>query len=65
MEDPDSVLRVSDLPVPETATLLSDLEELVVRIELPRVAEEVVVEGVEGEEGEEGEEGGPTEASEE
>jgi len=65
MEDPDSVLRVSDLPIPETATLLSDLEELVVRIELPRVAEEVVVEGVEGEEGEEGEEGGAAEASEE
>ena len=68
MEEPDSVLRVSDLPIPETATLLSDLEELVVRIELPRVAEEVVIEGVVGEEGEAGEEsegGNAAEASEE
>jgi len=66
MEEPDSVIRVSDLPLPESATLLSDLEELVVRIELPRVAEEVAVEGEEGEEGEMGE-GGDTqeEASEE
>jgi hypothetical protein len=68
MEEPDSVLRVSDLQIPETATLLSDLEELVVRIELPRVAEEVVIEGVVGEEGEAGEEsegGNAAEASEE
>ena len=64
MEEPDSVLRVSDLPIPETATLLSDLEELVVRIELPRVAEEVVVAGVEGEEGEEGQEGEGGDAAE-
>ena len=41
MEEPDSVIRVSDLSIPEKATLLSDLEDLVVRIELPRVAEEV------------------------
>ena len=52
MEEADSVIRVSDLPIPGSATILSDLEELVVRIELPRVAEEVVVEGEEGEEGE-------------
>ena len=64
MEEPDSVLRVSDLPIPETATLLSDFEELVVRIELPRVAEEVVVAGVEGEEGEEGQEGEGGDAAE-
>ena len=47
MEEPDSVIRVSDLSIPENATLLSDLEDLVVRIELPRVAEEVAVGGQE------------------
>ncbi len=56
MEEADDVIRVSDLDIPGNATLLSDPEELVVRIELPRVVEEVV--GEEGEEGlEEGEEG--------
>jgi len=60
MEEADSVIRVSDLDVPESATLITDLEELVIRIELPRVAEEVAVEGEEGLEGEEGE-GGETE----
>ena len=67
MEEPDSVIRVSDLLIPENATLLSDVEELVVRIELPRVEVEVEVE--EGlEEGEEGagvDDGGAAEASEE
>ena len=58
MTEPDSVIRASDLPIPENATLLTDSEELVARIELPRVMEEVAVAGVEGEEGlEEGEEG--------
>ena len=58
MEEPDSVIRASDLLIPGNATLLTDSEELVARIELPRVMEEVVVEGEEGEEGlEEGEEG--------
>jgi len=55
MEEPDSVIRVSDLPIPDTATLISDLEALVVRIELPRVAEEVFPSGDEGAEGEAGE----------
>ena len=41
MDSPDSVIRASDLPIPGSATLLTDAEELVVRIELPRVAEEV------------------------
>ena len=58
MEEADSVIRVSDLPIPSNATLLSDPEELVVRIELPRVVEEVVVEGEEGEESLEGAEEG-------
>ena len=41
MEEADSIIRVSDLYIPETATVLTDSEELVTRIELPRVAEEV------------------------
>ena len=61
MEEADSVIRVSDLPVPESSTILSDLEELVVRIELPRVAEEMILEGGEGAEAEEGEGGGTQE----
>ena len=66
MEEADSVIRVSDLPVPESSTILSDLEELVVRIELPRVAEEVAFAGEEGLEGEEAEGSGtPEEAAEE
>ena len=67
MEEPDSVIRVSDLPIPENATLLSDVEELVVRIELPRVEVEVEVEeGLEeGEEGAGADDGGAAEASEE
>ncbi|MCI0863998.1 MAG: hypothetical protein J4N69_07155, partial [Chloroflexi bacterium] len=66
MEEPDSVVRVSDLPIPENATLLTDLEELVVRIELPRVAEEVAFADVEGlEEGAEGEEAATEEGAEE
>jgi large subunit ribosomal protein L25 len=67
MEEPDSVIRVSDLLIPENATLLSDVEELVVRIELPRVEVEVEVEeGLEeGEEGAGADDGGASEASEE
>jgi len=62
MEEPDSVIRVSDLPIPDSATLISDLEALVVRIELPRVAEEVFPSGEEGTEGEVAD-GGETGAS--
>ena len=67
MEEPDSVIRVSDLLIPENATLLSDVEDLVVRIELPRVEVEVEVEeGLEeGEEGAGADNGGAAEASEE
>ena len=66
MEEPDSVVRVSDLSIPENATLLTDLEELVVRIELPRVAEEVAVADEEGlEEGEEVQQDATEEAAEE
>jgi len=56
MDAADSTIRVSDLTIPETATVLTDSEELVARIELPRVAEEVGVGGEVGmEEGAEGE----------
>ena len=47
MEEPDSVIRASDLVIPENATLLTDSEELVARIELPRVAEEPAFGGAE------------------
>ena len=47
MDEADSIIRVSDLAIPETATVLTDSEELVARIELPRVAEEVAFGGVE------------------
>jgi len=65
MEEPDSVIRVSDLPIPENATLLSDVEDLVVRIELPRVEVEVEEGLEEGEEGAGADDGGAAEASEE
>lgn len=62
MDSPDSVIRASDLAIPGSATLLTDAEELVVRIELPRVAEEVTA-AEEG--GEEAAEGAAEETSEE
>ena len=65
MEEPDSVIRVSDLFIPENATLLSDVEDLVVRIELPRVEVEVEEGLEEGEEGAGADNGGAAEASEE
>ena len=67
MEEADDVIRVSDLDIPGNATLLSDPEDLVVRIELPRVVEEVAgLEGAEGlEEGEAGEGGETAETAEE
>ena len=50
LAEPESVIRVSDIDLPSNVTILTDMEELVVRVELPRaeVEEEVVVE--EGEE---------------
>lgn len=65
MEEADSVIRVADLIVPGSATVLTDSEELVARIELPRVVEEVFGEGTEGEEGLEGEAGESEGAAEE
>jgi large subunit ribosomal protein L25 len=48
-------LRVSDLVIPEDVTLLTDADEVIAKVQAPRVEEVVVVAAVEGEEGEEGE----------
>jgi large subunit ribosomal protein L25 len=55
----DDLIHVSDLEIPEDATLLNDPSEVVAKVLPPRVEEEVVVaaETVEGEAGAEGEEG--------
>ena len=50
MDSADAVIRAADLPIPGSASLLTDAEELVVRIELPRVAEEVATSEDGGEE---------------
>lgn len=55
----DDSIFVRDLPLPEGVELVTDPDELIVRLTEPRVAEaeeEVAVEGVEGEEAAEGEE---------
>jgi hypothetical protein len=38
LTDPDSVIRARDIVFPSKVTLLTDPDEVVVRIELPRVA---------------------------
>ena len=58
LTEPDSVVRVGDISLPGNVTVLSDPEEVVVRIELPRV--EVVAEEAVEEEAEEGEESAPS-----
>ena len=53
--DFDAVIKVSDLVIPAEATLLTDPEEIVAKVQAPRVEvepEPVVVEGEEGAEGE-------------
>lgn len=77
--DFDTALHVRDLTVPSDVTLLTDGDEIIAKVQPPRVEEEPVVvaeaEGVEGEEGAEAEggaaaaegepgAGGSTEASE-
>ncbi len=54
--DFDAVVRVADLKIPADATLLTDLEEVVAKVQPPRVEVEEVAptEAVEGEEAEEG-----------
>ena len=45
LTEPDSVIRAGDISLPRDATLLTDHDALVARIEVARVAEEVAVEG--------------------
>ena len=55
LTEPDSVVRVGDISFPDNVTVLSDPEQVVVRIELPRVEveeEAVAEEGAEEEAGE-------------
>lgn len=53
LTEPDSVLRAGDIELPPNVTRLTDADELVARIELPRVEVVEEVEGVEGEEDQE------------
>jgi hypothetical protein len=53
LTEPDSVIRAGDISLPGNVTVLTDLEVLVVRIELPRVeveGERVDAEGTPAEE---------------
>ena len=51
LTEPDGVIRVGDLELPSNVNVLTDSEEVVVRIELPRAEiEEEVVAGAEGQE---------------
>jgi large subunit ribosomal protein L25 len=52
LTEPDGVFRAADVPLPDNVTLLADPDELVVRIELPRAAEEEVVAGAVAEDAE-------------
>ena len=61
LTEADQVIRVSDIDLPSNVTILTDSEELVVRIELPRAE----VEFEEGQEVEASDEGGPQRADEE
>jgi large subunit ribosomal protein L25 len=57
--DFDVALHVRDLTVPSDVTLLTDADEIIAKVQAPRVVEEepVVAEGEEGAEGEEAAEG--------
>lgn len=44
LTDPDGVIRVGDLDIPSEVTVLTDAEDVVVRIELPRVEVEGAIE---------------------
>jgi len=58
LTEPDGVIRAGDVELPANVTRLTDADELIARIELPRVevvGEAAEVEGVEGEEPGEGE----------
>jgi len=56
--DFDTAIHVRDLSIPSDVTLLTDGDEIIAKVQQPRVEEEpVVAEAVEGEEGEVAEEG--------
>jgi large subunit ribosomal protein L25 len=61
LTEADGVIRVSDIELSSNVTVLTDLEELVIRIELPRA--EVEFEPAEGEEGAEAEAQGEEEST--
>jgi large subunit ribosomal protein L25 len=56
LTEPDGVIRVSDISLPSNVIVLTDPEELVVRIESSRVEEEGAVEGESAPNAEEGQE---------
>ena len=61
--DFDTALHVRDLSIPEDVTLLTDADEIIAKVQPPRVEveeEPVVAEGEEGAEGEEAAEGAET-----
>ena len=41
LTEPDSVIRVADIVLPDTVTILTDAEEVIARIELPRAVEDL------------------------
>ena len=53
--DFDAAIHVSDLEIPSDVTLLTDLDEVVAKVQAPRVEVEEVPVAAEGEEGEEAE----------
>lgn len=56
--DFDTTIHVRDLTIPSDVTLLTDGDEIIAKVQQPRVEEEpIVAEAVEGVEGEEAEEG--------
>ena len=65
LTESDGVIRTSDISLPSNVTVLTDIEEVIVRIELPRVEVEAEVEEVEGAEGEVPAEDGSPAADEE
>ena len=48
LSEPDSVIRVSDLKLPSNVAILNDSEEVVARVDIPRVVVEEEAEEGEG-----------------
>ncbi len=59
LTEPDGVVRVANIVLPDAVTVLTDVEEVVARIELPRAVEELEAEPAGGEETTEGEGASP------